>query len=110
MGNDALQEAERRISERENNLHEWQSLKELNLANGEASLDEWEQARQKQSLAVQAHDKRLLKLEQSQHRRTMERTLDRVARHLQLGDGDTGGRTTPTREVFASATASQRDH
>merc|ERR1712039_498296 len=112
---DAVQEAERRIAERENNLHEWQSLKELNLAKREASLDEWEQARQKQSLAVQAHDKRLLKLEQSQHRRTMERTLDRVARHLQHGDADTGGRITPTQDVFASAIeqaaqASQREH
>jgi len=100
-----LDEAQRRIAEHEQSIGEWKALKELELSKREAGLETWAAAKREHRAAAEDHHKEMLALERGMHRKTMERTLDRVALHLTCGGGasPTGGRETPTREVIAAA-------
>jgi len=99
---EALSEARRHVTIMELDMREARAIQEAETSRREGRLDEWLSAQRRQNTAFEAHHKGMLELEKGLHKKTMERTMQRVNRHLKLGDADCGGRETPTREVFKS--------
>lgn len=62
----------------------------------EARLQEWKESERRRNDGVVKHHKDLLDLERSLHAKTMERTLDRVTRHLKFGHEETEAGQTET--------------
>lgn len=84
----ALCEAKRRIESSEKGVQMWMSSKECQLVKKEADWSDWGETQKQQKKGFEAHHKQLLEMEQNLHKRTMERTLDRVVRHMKFGDTD----------------------
>lgn len=97
---EALTEAKRHTSAVEQDALEWRAMMEIEFSRKEARIDEWTSKQRKQNEAMENQHKGLLELEKGLHGRTMERTMQRVTRHLEYGDAAANGRDTPTRQAF----------
>jgi len=107
----ALDECKKRVYAVEAEAHSWFAKKDRELAKKEAMWTAWGSQQEQHKKDFEQRHKGMLELEQGLHRRTMERTLDRITRHLQFGNGDAnpGEPATPTKEVFAAAAAPAAD-
>jgi hypothetical protein len=96
----ALDEAKRNTSAVEQEATEFRAMMEIEFSRKEARLDEWTAKQRRQNASMEAQHKGMLELEKGLHSRTMERTMQRINRHLEHGDAGTSGKDTPTRQVF----------
>mmetsp|Transcript_138987 Transcript_138987/g.387631 ORF Transcript_138987/g.387631 Transcript_138987/m.387631 type:complete len:173 (+) Transcript_138987:87-605(+) len=95
-------EANRHLAAMEQDTQQWCEALEVDASAKAARLKEFKDSQKVQNKAVGTHHKALLDLEKSLHGRTMGRTVGRVVRHVKLGDGDSRGPDTPTREYLRS--------
>jgi hypothetical protein len=103
---EALTEAKRHSGKMEQEFREAKAIQEIDIARKEARLEEWTLKQRQQNLSLENQHKGLLELEKGLHARTMERTMQRTLRHLEYGDGPTGGKDTPTRHMLRDLTSS----
>jgi len=96
----ALEDAKRHTAAVEQDCTQWKAIQEIEFARKDARLDEWISKQRRQNDTLEKHHKGMLDLEVGLHNRTMERTMQRVNRQLEYGDGATAGRETPTRHVL----------
>jgi len=96
----ALEEAKRHTSAIEQDAVEWKTMMEMQYARKEARLENWTENQRRQNESLEAYHKSILELEKGLHSRTMERTMHRVNRQIEYGDGGAGGRDTPTRQML----------
>lgn len=96
----ALEEAKRHTAAVQQDCAQWKAIQEIEFARKDARLDEWISKQRRQNDTLEKHHKGMLDLEKGLHNRTMERTMQRVSRQLEYGDGTSGGRETPTRQVL----------
>jgi len=106
---EALNEAKRHTSAVEQDSLEWKAMKEMEFSRKEARLEEWTSNQRRQNESLQTHHKGLLELEKALHNKTMERTMQRVNRHLEFGDAGTNGRETPTRQALNDLAQSDKN-
>lgn len=85
---EAIAAARRHLAamEQEHQMIQCQQAAEIQLK--EARLQEWKEIERRRNDEVVKHHKDLLDLERSLHTKTMERTIDRVTRHLKFGCED----------------------
>jgi len=97
---ESVRDAERFVKEMEAQAHVWKAQKEGEFDNKQANLDAVGMAQQRHQVDFEQHHRGLLALEQMQHGKTVERTMNRVVRTLRLGNNDFNDRSTPTFEVM----------
>jgi len=105
---DAKVEAKRHVRAVEEDMEELRQVREADGARKDSRLAEWTAQQRSQNTAFATHCQGQLDVEKSMHKITCDRTMDRVMRHLQYGDGDYRGRTTPTRSALSEIVASPR--
>lgn len=89
---EAVDAARRHLAAMEHELHLNKAELDSQHAHNESRLDEFKNTEKQNAEALVKHHKDMLELEQSLHARTMERTMDRVTRHLKLpGEPDDPG-------------------
>merc|ERR1719506_1946614 len=98
--------AKRHTSAVEQDAKEWKVMMEVELSRKEGRLEDWTTKQRQQNSLVEAHHKGLLELEKGLHNRTVERTMQRINRHLEYGDAGVNGRDTPTRQALSDVSAS----
>lgn len=81
---EAVDAARKHLAAMEHELQLNQAQLEALHTHNESRLDEFKSTEKQNAEALVKHHKDMLELEQSLHARTMERTMDRVTRHLKL--------------------------
>eukprot|EP00931_Biecheleriopsis_adriatica_P066946 TRINITY_DN41165_c0_g1_i1.p1 TRINITY_DN41165_c0_g1~~TRINITY_DN41165_c0_g1_i1.p1 ORF type:complete len:334 (-),score=118.27 TRINITY_DN41165_c0_g1_i1:84-1085(-) len=83
---EAVDEARRHLAAMEQELADAKAKQEAAYTEQVARLEEFKATTKRNTDEEVKHQKGLLELEQTLHARTMERTMDRVTRHLKLGE------------------------
>lgn len=96
----ALKEARRHLTAMEHDSKDWGEAYAVDFEMKAVHLREYQERQRAQNKAVASHHKALLDTEKTLHGRTMERTMGRLVRHMQMSDADTRGSETPTKDFL----------